>query len=305
MTSHNATHPPIDNGVGRPEAIVSGHVSDAGSQKRLAAFVVLTFAISWAVVWPAVKDRPAELNDVGWRGIAVVIPSIVAIVLAALDSAPERRRFFRRFVEVKMNRWHVVVLFYGLAAMLLATLGIFDPLGVAGMLSKPATLAVLAGLPVFALLSQGLGGPLEEAGWRGYALPHLLQLIRPLTASIVLGLVHAVWHLPLFMLTTYPSADASEIPLAATLALFLLHVVNVSVLLTWVFLNSRGSIWFAVLAHAIINFTLAGQNVYELTTDEQLQIPFGFTGTALGALTSSLAVMALLVFRGPRRQLVG
>lgn len=281
------------------------HGTGARDLKRLLAFLVLTFAISWILIWPAVDDRPAELGSVGWRGLAVATPSLVAIVLSALDRGPERRRFFRRFVQVRMAWWRTLVLFYGLAACFLLVVGFFDPQGVVTMVSKPATLAVLAGLPVFALLTQGIGGPLEEAGWRGYALPLMLRFGSPLTASIVVGVVHAAWHLPLFMLGSYPSADLTEIPFAATLGLFFLHVVNVSILLSWVFLNSRGSIGLVVLAHAIVNFTLAGQNIYELTVDEALQIPFGFTGTVLGAMTSSAAVGALLAFAEPRRQLLG
>lgn len=273
--------------------------------KRLVLFLVLTFAASWAIVWPAVRSRPAELSDVGWRGVAVAVPSLVAIGMALLDNAANRRQFFRRFVAVRMAWWRAAALFYGLAAGLLAVLGALDPGGVGTMVTKPTTIVVLAALPVLALLTQGIGGPLEEAGWRGYALPLMLRLGKPISASVVLGLIHAAWHLPLFMLTTYPSTDLNEIPLAATLALFFVHVVNVSILLTWAFLNSRGSIAVAVLAHAVINFTLAGQNIYEMILDEQLDIPFGFTGTVLGAMTSSLCVIVLLSFAGPRRQLLG
>lgn len=287
--------------TGEREASTSGA---RGDLTRLVIYLVVTFAVSWVIIWPAVRDRPAELNNLGWRAIAVAVPSIVAIALAAADNREHRASFFRRFAVVRIAWWRALALFYGLAVALLVVLALFDPPGVAAMIAKPSTLAVLAALPLIALLAQGLGGPLEEAGWRGYALPLMLRLGTPMSASIGLGLIHATWHLPLFMITGYPSTDVDEIPFVLTMVLFFVHVLNVSILLTWVYLNSRGSIWLAVLAHAIINFTLAGQNVYDLVRDEQLSMPLGVTGTVLGAMASSVAVAALLSFSGPRQQLL-
>src|SRR3546814_20952371 len=42
----------------------------------------------------------------------------------------------------------------------------------------------------------------EELGWRGFALPRLLELMDARRASLLLGLVWAVWHLPAFFLST-------------------------------------------------------------------------------------------------------
>lgn len=276
---------------------------DGGEFQRLLLYVLLTFVTTWVIIWPAVKDRPAELSEVGWRGIAVVVPSLVAVVMALLDKPEARSAYFRRFVRFPMAWRPVLTLLYGLAALLLVVLFALDPSGVATMLSRPTVLVVLIGLPLFALATQAIGGPLEEAGWRGYALPLMLRLGTPLKASLLLGVIHAAWHLPLFMLTNYPSADHSEIPFVLTLSLFFLHVINVSIGLTWVFLNSRGSIGIAVLAHAVVNFVLAGQNVYEMRLDEGLRFASGFTGTAISSIVSTLMVCVLLALPGPRSQL--
>lgn len=305
MTTINPHNEPPRTVADSPDQLGGEDMNLGGARKRLAIYLLLTFTISWAIFWPAVKDRPDELDDVGWRFIAVAVPSLVAIVLALIDSSSNRKVFFRRFLVVRLAWWRSLLLFYGLAVALLGVLAVSDPPGVITMVTKPQTLIVLVALPVFAILTQGVGGPLEEAGWRGYALPLLLRLAKPIPASVVLGVIHAGWHLPLFMIGTYPSSDADEISLVLTLALFFVHVINVSILLTWVFLNSRGSIWLAVLAHAIINFTLAGQNVHELVRDEQLDLPLHLTGTVLGAMASTVAVLILLSFAQPRRQLLG
>lgn len=90
------------------------------------------------------------------------------------------------------------------------------------------------------VLTDGLG---EEAGWRGYALPALLDRVRPLPASLFLGVVWACWHLPL-ILTRGSALDGSP---------FLFHLLDLpttAVLYTWLFLRSRGSALPAVLMHA-------------------------------------------------------
>jgi uncharacterized protein len=78
----------------------------------------------------------------------------------------------------------------------------------------PPDLAALGG-PAYALtyllgfvLTMILGGPLlEEIGWRGFALPHLQRSYRPLTASLILGVLWALWHLPQFLVPAWAASS--------------------------------------------------------------------------------------------------
>ncbi|HMJ79841.1 MAG TPA: CPBP family intramembrane glutamic endopeptidase, partial [Candidatus Dormibacteraeota bacterium] len=81
----------------------------------------------------------------------------------------------------------------------------------------------------------------EEIGWRGLALPELLRTQRPLVASLVLGVVWASWHVPIF---------------AARLEAFPLYLVIVTawtVLFTWLWLGAAGSLVVVTLMHAMFN----------------------------------------------------
>jgi membrane protease YdiL (CAAX protease family) len=104
--------------------------------------------------------------------------------------------------------------------------------------------------PQFILGILALGGPLnEELGWRGFALPRLLQRRSPLAASVGLGTAWAFWHLLLFFV---PGATQHGVPLVN----FVIVVVCFSIFMTAAHLRSRGSLLIAVLFHTSVNASL-------------------------------------------------
>ena len=117
-----------------------------------------------------------------------------------------------------------------------------------------AALAYLLGAPKFLQV-----GPLtifdlvlfvlvvgEELGWRGYALPQLLEKRSALIASLILGVLWGLWHLPTFLV---PGTPQYGLPLAA----FVLLTVEYSILMTWLYLHTLGSVLLATLFHGAIN----------------------------------------------------
>jgi membrane protease YdiL (CAAX protease family) len=88
----------------------------------------------------------------------------------------------------------------------------------------------------------------EELGWRGYALPKLLERWSPLTSSLILGLLWGLWHLPTFLVLGTPQYG---LPLSA----FILLTIEYSILLTWLYLHTKGSVLLATLCHGAINLS--------------------------------------------------
>jgi membrane protease YdiL (CAAX protease family) len=88
----------------------------------------------------------------------------------------------------------------------------------------------------------------EELGWGCYALPLLLERRSPVTASLILGVIWGVWHLPTFVI---PGTPQYGLPFAA----FLLLTIEYSILMTWVFLHTHGSVLIATLFHGAINLS--------------------------------------------------
>jgi uncharacterized protein len=92
----------------------------------------------------------------------------------------------------------------------------------------------------------------EEVGWRGFLLPYLLQRYSPLTSSVIVGLVWALWHLPNFLLPSYPHHG---LPFVA----FVVMTLAFSVLFTWFYVKTARSLLIAIVFHAALNlFSLAG-----------------------------------------------
>jgi uncharacterized protein len=113
---------------------------------------------------------------------------------------------------------------------------------------------------VFLSLTVVLG---EELGWRGYLLPTIRPLGRN-RALVIVGLVHAAWHVPLILLTTLYHPDGNRL---VVLPLFFATIVAASFVFGYLRLAS-GSVWPANLAHATHNASWALLGAFTATTHD-------------------------------------
>jgi membrane protease YdiL (CAAX protease family) len=86
----------------------------------------------------------------------------------------------------------------------------------------------------------------EEIGWRGYALPRLTERFGLAQSSIILGVIWATWHLPIFF---FPVGDL----LGQSFPMYLLQVTALSVAMAWLFWRTGGSLLLVMLFHAAVN----------------------------------------------------
>jgi uncharacterized protein len=210
----------------------------------LVIFTILTFGLTWSVWVP----RAAGVS-VGTLGqLWTWMPAVAAIMAAALTGGREAvRDLLGRLVRWRVAWWWYPVVILGPAAFSAIVAGGYVLAGASWQQAAPAAfrLSIPALALFFALLilTDGLG---EELGWRGFALPRLLQRWPPVTASVILGLVWAVWHLPLLW-----TEDASLY--GYPVWLLVLDICAKSILFTWVFVRTRESVLIAVLLHASTN----------------------------------------------------
>ena len=153
------------------------------------------------------------------------------------------------------------------------------------------TLAVATlGFAVTMLLSPG--ALLEEMGWRGFALPMLLRSMSPLTASVVLGVMWAAWHLPREILPLMSGAEGVWFKFIVKQANFVPGCIAASIIATYLFFKLGGSVWGGVLVHAFHNELAV--NVFQ-RHEPLLQLGAGWTFRGLTLAEIVLAAIVLLL----------
>ena len=222
----------------------------------LVSFFVLAYAGAWLL------ELPVVLSRTGTGLLPYTLPPVVVLVLiaAATFTGPTMsafvmvrvtegedgpKRLLRRYVlwRVKL-RWYLFVLLVIPASVVLGAIVL------PGVLAsyQPVTLGMALGYPLAFVATFVLGGPLgEEPGWRGFALPRLQAAYGPLIGSIVLGVLWASWHLPLFWSGVWTP------PTVANIVMFLVMITLLTIVMTWVFNNVGGSLLITMLMHASFN----------------------------------------------------
>jgi uncharacterized protein len=140
-------------------------------------------------------------------------------------------------------RWYLVTLL-GVGVLAALTMAIYMAIGGPPLERPPLSWALVGNALALFLIGGVLNG--EEIGWRGFALPYLQARHSALVASLIVGLFWALFHLPLFFMNG--DSFASTPPLA-----FLARILASSVLFTWIFNSTRGSLLIAYLLHAATN----------------------------------------------------
>lgn len=226
--------------------------------------LVIFFALAYVFTWS--NWLPQALNSRGVTSIQVpgfltllagYGPALAAIIVASLAHGRQGlRELFGRLFRWQVGiQWYLIALFLPVLITLLAitlnnlTGGATPDFSAAGFPFGPAETPlwqkILILLLVFTLGFDGLG---EELGWRGFALPKLLERYSPLVSSLILGALWAVWHFP------YALSEGSFLSVVP-LHWFFINLLAVSIIYTWIFINTNGSLLLALLFHAAGNVT--------------------------------------------------
>lgn len=252
--------------------------------RLIGAFLLLAFGWSWAFWLPEALVAEGYLESVpSLPALGAYGPSLAAFVLVTYENGRAgARRLARRAVRIDFpKRWFV-------PALLLSPAIVVGALAVAVVTDTTPSfpwrdnLVLFPITFVFVLL---LGGPIqEEFGWRGFLVENLQNRFSALGTGVAVGLLWALWHLPLFFV------PSDTVYYRNPFLGFVVSITLLSVLMTWVYNNTNGSLLPALLFHASFNWS-------------QLMFPVIESGTGSLALVVLLAVTTLgvVAYWGPKR----
>jgi membrane protease YdiL (CAAX protease family) len=229
---------------GRARAIAAG---DA----RLAAYFALTFAAAWTawLAGSALATAAGAGPGTGARALfflpGTFAPGIVALLVTArTEGGAGVRELASGVFEWRVGlRWYLVAIGYMAAAELTVAALHRVLAGAWPAFGAAPWYLMFAAIPLSTPVQAG-----EELGWRGYALPRLSERLGLPRASVILGIIWALWHLPLFHIAGTDTTGQSFAP-------YLMGVTALSVAMAWLWWRTRGSLLLVMLMHAAINNT--------------------------------------------------
>jgi membrane protease YdiL (CAAX protease family) len=200
---------------------------------------VIALAFIWIMQAPAVLAKLGVIGgapeDYGGLTALGIFSPLIAATCCAWREARGRgvRELYAQLLRWRAGLpWYVATLF-GPPLLLAAGVFLFDATGERPYFyppDQPARVVALFLVPI-----------VEELGWRGYALPRLLDRYRPIAASLIVGVCWWAWHATMFTLQDFN---------AEHFALGLLLLTSGSIVYTWLYLISGGGLTIALVAHA-------------------------------------------------------
>ncbi len=232
-------------------------MTDHTANRKPWKFFLLTFAYSWLIWIPSVLDG-IGVNlpfDVSKYSLVVVVigafaPLLAAITLVAKESGWKgTKAFLGQAFNFRFKPIYLVValalplLIHAIAHYMAPAVG----LDVAKTLfpTENSPNPIILAIPYF-ILMMIIGGGQEEFGWRGYAQEPLQEKIGVIPASLVIGLVWGLWHLPLWFM-------AGDLHSAYSFFAFVLMTTSISLMYAWLYNSSGKKLILVIFFHAMNN----------------------------------------------------
>ncbi len=264
-------------------------------------YFALTFGFSWLVWLPAILGNAGIIQFSAERYAgALSLLGLFGPMFGACTLIYRKegwgglKRFLGGILNVRFRiGWWAAILVLPLSIQASAH---FLPLLTGTQSPPPGTSSLGVFLSTFVMVTL-LGGGQEEFGWRGYALDRIQSRFSALTSSLIVGTFWACWHLPLWFM---PGTSLRFTPFGP----FLLGLLALSIILTWVYNNTGKSILAPMLTHGMTNAAHALLPIFILPGSDQSVYTYWAVITALVAVAVLLIWgVGTLTGRGHRLEL--
>jgi membrane protease YdiL (CAAX protease family) len=256
--------------------------------RKVKHFLAFTYIFSWLIWLPSVLSGFGfiyfPVDDTTALLIGGLSPIIAALFIEyRINGFSGITRIVKRSFDFRIKwKWVIIIFLLPLLFNLLSRIlfGIFsDRLPESELLQSPLMI-----IPLFVIMYLIGGGLNEEVGWRNYVLEEFQKKHNALNASIILGILWILWHLPLFFMS---NTNQGNLPFW----LFILSVLPLSVMLTWIYNNTKGSISAVAIFHAMGNLSHEIFRVFPTQNNQDLTGVYIFT-----ALYYIAAILIVLIY---------
>jgi uncharacterized protein len=241
------------------QAVPSSSLKRLIRDHPLVAYFIIAFAGTWVIQLPFALSRnvnglgllPFRLPDIAFF-IAFTLctfagPALASLIVTAITSGRAGvGHLLHRCVQWRVGiQWYLIAIF-GFIPLYLVGYSLFYGVNLPFALLAQWQLIFTMFFPqaVLIILTASFA---EELGWRGFALPRLQQRYGPMLGTLILGSLHALWHLPsFFTLVNGPFILTSYVG-------FFIVAIAATFLYTWVFNHTGGSVLLATLTHGCAN----------------------------------------------------
>jgi membrane protease YdiL (CAAX protease family) len=216
----------------------------------LVAYFILAYGVMWFFISPMVIDAlelanvPDVLSLLSYILSSLLGPTVAAFwVTGVLEGKEGMRNLRRRMFQFRAGlQWYAVIFIAPLVIWIGAYNFIYNGAPFSNLVANPSLLlsVFLPGV-LIGLLIPSIG---EEPGWRGFALPRLQKQYGPVIATLILGTLHGIWHLPALLTPLFDPFTLEGF------THFVLTAIAATFLYTWVYNGSRGNVWIAIVLHA-------------------------------------------------------
>ncbi len=223
--------------------------------KEILMYLALTFALTWGIWLLTLSEFNMRISNETLIVIGAFIPSFVGLLMEYKING--RKGFIKsakRIVNPKISlKWYLYIFGLMPITMLLS----YTVLQLSGRTIPNSEFPVYA-IPLVFIYIMFLMGPLgEEAGWRGFLLGKMIVIYRPFYASVILGLIWSLWHLPLFFLaTTIQSKLANSYSFVFAFCGYILYTLMITIQISILYINTKGNILGVILFHTMANTSL-------------------------------------------------
>tara|TARA_R110002111_G_scaffold241492_1_gene303240 strand:- start:28 stop:855 length:828 start_codon:yes stop_codon:yes gene_type:complete len=216
-----------------------GYLTDGIDQESIGKFLIFFFM---GIYGPTISGIVTTLLFDGHKGVLNLLKKVFIWKIP-----------FKNYLYIILLPIIFVIIGIGFYNILIGNIGSFD---IAAFLSIPTV-----------LWSGFYAGPLgEELGWRGFLLPELQKKHTNLKSAIIIGVIWFIWHIPLWWAPFGTLVSGESISFLPVITYFIM-LMCLSIIITWLVINSKGSVLVAILFHLSINAGIALLFFPELNVD--------------------------------------